>query len=625
VTRGSAARRRKARSRAKDTATFAGPRPGNPPPAERTHATRPWALAGAVALLPLLWASRGPTLGVAVADDYVFLSHLASGQPLDLFAPMAFYRYWRPVSRQLYYFLMGPWLVRAPWMATLFAAALLVALYALLFRIARRFLPAPSAAALACFPLLAEPARVLLAWPSATQHLLGAVFAALAVERAAAGRLVLSTTAALLALLSNEAAFVVLPALPLVAGFRARSKREALRWGVATLAVAALWVAGYAVARLQGTGFPASAGAGLRPQAYLAVLAQSLVAQMGWEGLATAWQVPLVALAGLLIVAGVVCSFTSAARRRLAGAAPVLLGGLAWFATGLVPLAFLHPDWNSWRTAVAALGLAVALGGWLALAAPPLAAALVALRLVALLLAHPAPAVVSERPGPSASSLSFERIVRLQRLVHSTHETMMTHVPRLPRGGIVRYWNLPQLAEMGFANGRVLWVWYGDSTLVWTAFGGEGGFSAPRSAMIEFNSERPWPATFIEPRAMELYDAAWQSLARGNASAAESLAMESQRAQSSEAPAFSGLLALTRARAAFVRGEVDRADSLAEVCLRIAGPSPGYWVAVAYVAAHRGDFARANAAVRECLELDPGNQNVRWLRRSYAGLASQLP
>ena len=85
----------------------------------------------------------------------------------------------------------------------------------------------PLAAGLACFPLLAEPARIFLAWPSAAQHLLGAFFAALAIERAAAGSLFTSSAAALLALLSNEAAFVVLPALPLLAWFRTRSNERA--------------------------------------------------------------------------------------------------------------------------------------------------------------------------------------------------------------------------------------------------------------------------------------------------------------------------------------------------------------------------------------------------------------
>jgi hypothetical protein len=178
----------------------------------------PWSLVGALAILPLLWASRSPTLGVPVADDYLFLSRLAFERPLDFFGPMGAANYWRPVSRQLYYLLVGPGLLRAPWVATLLAVLLLLALYAVLYRLARRGFSPPLSAAIACFPLLSEPARVLLAWASASQHLLGALFAALAAERAVAGGLFVSGLAALLALFSNEAAFLVLPALPLIGG-----------------------------------------------------------------------------------------------------------------------------------------------------------------------------------------------------------------------------------------------------------------------------------------------------------------------------------------------------------------------------------------------------------------------
>ena len=72
-----------------------------------------------------------------MADDYILLSSLASGRSLDFFSPMGAAYYWRPVSRQLYFLLVGPWLLRAPWLAPLLAALLLLALYAVLYRLAR--------------------------------------------------------------------------------------------------------------------------------------------------------------------------------------------------------------------------------------------------------------------------------------------------------------------------------------------------------------------------------------------------------------------------------------------------------------------------------------------------------
>ena len=590
----------------------------------RARATLPWALAGALAILPLLWASRGPTLGVPVADDYLFLSQLAPGRPPDFFGPMGAACYWRPVSRQLYFLLLGPWLPRAPWLAPLLAVLLLLALYAVLYRLARRRFEAPLAAALACFPLLAEPARIFLAWPSAAQHLLGALFAALAVERAAAGSLFASGAAALLALLSNEAAFVLLPALPLLAWLRTRSRRETARWSAGTLAVVALWGAGYAVSRAHGTGLPPGAGVGLKAGPLWAILVQALVSQLGYEGLAPALRGPLLALCGLLAAAALAGSFSRPARKRIARAAPVLLGGLAWFAVGVVPLAFVLPDWNAWRTTVASLGLAFALTGWLALVSPSLAGTLVALRLAALLLARPAPAVVTNEPPPTASSFSLERITRLQRVLESTRTAMLGSTPRLRHHAIVRFWNLPRFAEVGFSGPRALRVWYGDSTLVWTGFGGEGGWAAPRDMLVEYDAGRPWPATIIEPRAAACYIAAGASAFTGHWQSADSLLLESLRSQPGRDLAFFGLVAIFRAQVACGHGEYARADSLTRVSYELAGPGPAYWAMVARLAIQRGDRASAAEAVRQCLASDANDKEGLRLAQ-YLGIGPPRP
>ena len=142
------------------------------------------------------------------------------------------------------------------------------------------------------------------------------------------------------------------------------------------------------------------------------------------------------------------------------------MGRLVWFVIGVVPLVFVLPDWNAWRTTVASLGLGFALTGWLALASPSLAGALVALRLAALLLAHPAAAAVTTDPPPTASSFSLARITLLQRVVESTRTALLGHTPHLKHHAIVRFWNLPLLAEVGFAGPRALCLWYGDSNLV---------------------------------------------------------------------------------------------------------------------------------------------------------------
>ena len=543
--------RRRARSAARTPGSGA-PR-AVPPRPDR----RPWWLLGALAILPLLWASRSAVLGTPVADDYLFLALLQRDPAPDVFGPMGAAYYWRPVGRQLYYVLLGPWLPDNAWLGPLVAALLLLVLYAALYRIARHGFPPPLAAALASFPLLAEPARVLLAWPSAAQHLLGAVFAALAVERALAARgrggLLAGAAAALLALLSNEAAVVVLPALPLIAWFRARSRAGRpgvpgpARWGAAALVVAALWAAGYAIARAHGSALPVGGGRGVSWRDVDAILAQSLVSQLGHEGLAPPWSAPLLLAAGLLAAVAVALSFRRTARARIVRALPVLLGGYAWFVATAAPLALLLPDWNGWRTTIPSLGLAVALGGWLALAWRPLVFGLAGLRLVALLLAQPAPAVVTDVPAAGPSSFSFARITRLQRIVESTRRTLKAEVPRLPRHGVVRYGELVLLAEVGFNGANALRVWYGDTTLVWRGFGGRAGLHERTDVYVEFERERPWPAMRIEPEAFRLYREAYGAGLAGRFDDADSLLVAARRAQRREAPRFYALVDSCRA------------------------------------------------------------------------------
>src|SRR5262245_11911684 len=68
-----------------------------------------WLLAVPLALGALWYACRGGSLGAAVADDYSFLHRLLFEKPLDPFDSMGATFYWRPVSRQLYFSLVGPW------------------------------------------------------------------------------------------------------------------------------------------------------------------------------------------------------------------------------------------------------------------------------------------------------------------------------------------------------------------------------------------------------------------------------------------------------------------------------------------------------------------------------------
>ncbi|MBI5709403.1 MAG: hypothetical protein HZC42_03740 [Candidatus Eisenbacteria bacterium] len=581
---------------------------------------RLWLALGALALVALFVAARTPTLGMAVADDYTFLERLRFQHPLDPFDSMGAAFYWRPVSRQLYFSLVGPWLLSAPWAAAALHALLLLALYAVLWRIARRGFPPGVAAAVAAFPLLSEPARVLLAWPSAGQHVLAMLFAALAVERALAGRRLHAALVALLALLSHETAAVVLPVLPFVTWVRARELRAGLVSLGGVLVVAALWGAGYAAAlhhgvKLPGDTYTVSPLAGLLP-----VLARGLTAQLDLEDASPAVRDTAVLLYGALALLALGLAAGRRARARLAAAAPALLGGAAWFLATLAPLALVFPDWNAWRTSVASLGLAVALAGTLGLVRPWLAGVFTAVRLAALLAAPAAPAVVEMAVPLTTSDFSFVRIVRLQRTVESARRVMLARHPVLPRAAQLRFWQQPRLAEVGFQSLRAARVWYRDSALDWHAFGGKRGLHQRPDALVEFEIRRPWPAVVIEPAALLSYLAASDSMIAGNLRAADSLMLAAWRVQPGDTLIFHGILALNRARLAWDLRDFARADSLNQWGQRYQGESSGYWAMSARFALLRGDRGAADVAVRRCLTIDPADEDGLLLQRAY-GLA----
>ena len=551
----------------------------------------------------LLRACRGALLGSPVADDFAFLYRIAFHHPLDLLDSMGATFYWRPMSRQLYFSLVGGAVLARPWVASAVNAALLLALGALLYRIARRGMAPPVAATIALFPLLAEPARALLAWPSGAQHLLAAVGAALALHEALAGRLVTAAAAALAGVLSHESAALVLPGLPLVAWFRTRDRRETALWAGAAAAVAALWMAGYAIARHHGVAMPPRVGGlsliGRLPRLLLLALTATLNLEEAPSDVyltVVLGTLALIAIAVVLIVRG----------HRVRATAKAVGPAALWFAVGIIPLAVLLPDWNAWRAFVPTVGLGFALTALLGAGSSWLAAGFMVLRLVALLNSMAAPAVVWPGPPPTASHMSFPRIARLQRIVESTRREMERVHPRLEPGSSVRYWSLPRMAEVGYMESRALRVWYRDTTLAWARFGGNPGLKTRVDALVEFSKGEPFPAYVIEPDALRLYLAGSAAMMENRYVTGESLMVASGLAHHRNG-SFRGVLARNRAFMAYNQKRYGLADSLALISARINDDDPEAWAMAAATAYAAGDSARAAVAVRRALTIDPQN------------------
>jgi hypothetical protein len=561
----------------------------------------------------LLVACRHALLGTAVADDYSFLADLTFRRPLDWLDSMGATFYWRPLSRQLYFSLVGPWLLQAPGFDALLHGALLVAQALLLYRIARRFVPAPVAAAIAAFPLASEPARVLLGWPSGAQHLLAGTASLLAVHEALAGRLAIATLAALAGVLSHESAVLALPALPLAAWARTRQSGDVIRAAVAAGVVAALWATGYAVALGHGVHLPprGSMGGllgrlpGLYGRAVLAALNLEDMASPGREMFLTGY----VALA----VAAVASLAGRAARGRARSAWPALIAAGAWFVLGVLPLAALLPEWDAWRAWVPTFGFAVATIALLGLVSPWLAGGWIALKLAALLLAPTAPIAVSRVPSESGSHESFAQITRLQRLVAGTRRALLAHDPTLPRGATVCFVQIPRLAEYAFQGADALRVWYRDPTLGWDKFGGASGLKRRFGAGLEYLPDDPAVALPLELSAIVYYQRGLSAILDKQPRLADSLLVLAERNQPTRRGKFLGTTIYNRARLALKRDDLAAADSLYRVAESIGLEVEDHWAFAAYVALARGDRVAALKAARLLLAIAPNHPDARQL------------
>ncbi len=604
------------------------PRPAREPAAARPARGQPvappesrgWLLAIPLAFVALLIACRNAPLGSAVADDYSFLARLVFQKPLDVFDSMGATYYWRPLSRQLYWSLVGPWLLAAPWAAALLHGALIAGIAALAYRISRREFTLPVAAAIAASIAISEPARVLLGWPSGSQHLLAALFALLAVHEAQAQRLGLAALAALAGLLSHESAALALPVILALAWRDRREPRAMLLPAAWVAGVAGLWGIGYRIALAHGVATPpshsAAAPAGSTPLTLLPTLfAKAIPAALNLEDVNGGERAMIVtAWIGCAIAAGFIYA-QPAARKRLRTVLPAVTTAAAWFFAGVMPLALLLPDWNGWRAWTPSLGLAFAIPALLGSASPWLAGVFVTLRLVALLISPGAEPMISRAPAVLGSHVSFTQLVRLQHVVVETRKVMLASSPKLEPHDRVCYWELPRLAEFAFQGSRALQVWYADSTLSWGAFGGQKGLTTPLACGIEYRfGETPFAAG-INHNAIVLYQQAAALSMADQPDRSDDMLRQSMTAVGYTRGPFVGTLVQNLALNAYRAERYGLADSLNEASVRIGVETGSYWLLHAASAFMQADTLGARNAIRRSLEFDPSNAAAQSVAR----------
>jgi tetratricopeptide (TPR) repeat protein len=490
-----------------------------------------WAWASLLAVVPLVVRSLGAPLGVPVADDWDFVHRaLLTGERslLDGGGSSAF---WRPIPHQIYYQLCSSLMLARPLAIAALHTGLLSLMVLLAYRAARTRLPAPAAAVVGSFPLLAESTRAIVAWPSHMVELSFLFFSVLALHEAAFRRLPTSVLALIAALLSKEVAVVTAALLPWVpapapgaeAAGPSSARRERLRWIACSAAVTLAWGLAYlAVRNAQGLHLPhdLESAPGTVGTPWLAryawALVNSLRASLSLPMERTPWEPA--AWGGLLVIVGVAVGILvrqPRARARLRASVPVAAFGMLWFLAAAAPLTVVYPFWMPHRSIFGGLGLALALAATLGATRSALLAGLVALRLATLALSPAPPAAVTPLPPPGGAFLDFEKLVRLQRLMVETRRALQERHPALARGARVGLLRPPIMSEYAYGGGLALEAWYRDSTLRWLRY--EEFSRHPEmelEAIVLYESDRKPQVMLVEPSAMRHYLQAGEDLSR---------------------------------------------------------------------------------------------------------------
>ena len=554
------------------------------------------------------FATRRSFLGVPAADDYDYLYWLRF-HPFTLFDSMGSLDYWRPVGRQLYYVVVAPVLFRAPWLVALLHGALLLLVFALIFRVARRGFPAPVAASIAAFPILAEPLRALLIWPTGGEYLLALTFTALAVHECVYGRPLTCALSCLAALASHEASALALIAVPAIA-WRRGGRAEGLRWLAWMTGVGLVWFVGHQLAHARGAGWLAAGSAASLPSRFGLAFTRSVVAQLNLEDAprVTATLV-WVLYAALGVGAGWIFARDRSARARVRRYRAPILAALAWFALGLVAVSLLLPDWNAWRTALPGLWLGVVTAGFLGALRPSLAVALLVVRLASLAIATPEPATLVGRMPVSPSTRSFQHVTRFQRAADGVRRELLGRYPTLPRGTSVRYWSRPRGTAISLVGSKAIDVWYGDSTLTWDWVWSNDDILPGDNPVLGFDHNSDRVAILLEPAALAAAREGNVAMRAGRWAAADSLFEIAVRAQSrNPCHQFISWLLKCQTIGALRFEQYARAESLNTLYYGHVGDTGDWYGFDAVFALHRGDPSRAARSARRCLEENPRNE-----------------
>ena len=589
-----------------------------------------WAWVAALAVLPLVLHSLGAPLGEPVADDLGQLHYVLFTRHPTWLDNGGSLTYWRPLAYQGYYGLLTKVILAWPAAITALHAILLALASLLLYRVARRFMPRPWAAASASFPLLAESTRALILVPIHFVDVGLIVFSALAIHEAAAARLGTAMVGLLAALLCKESAVATALLVPWVVPATARGVRG--RWIAAAAAIVLGWGVVYvAVQSRVGLLLPQAMAANLGqggsdwPRRYAWAAVGSLRAIFSLPRTPTPWEPALEAGAGLTVLAAVMCFVRNAqARARLERIAPLAAIGALWTALATAPLATVFPIWSPQRVAFNSFGLGMALNALLGAAHPTLLAVLVALRVSLFALSPGPPPSVTMLPPDTGAFVDFSQLVRLQHLLVTTRERLKGRFPRLPHGAAIVRHHVPPATSYAFGGSQAIQVWYRDSTLRWVPFDTfQHDVSLPVTTVVDWQPFGTTQIALVNPDAMRALIRASDDVARGAwGPAMIGLDQADSLQEDRAAGVFLGTVASKRSLGFVSLGRFEEAERVVRTGLREWPDNPDLRCALASVHLAAGRFGAAQADLDTLLALFPDDR--RGWRAPWRKRASEL-
>jgi hypothetical protein len=624
------------------------------------------------------------------ADDYLFLEQVRGRSLLGaLTAPDAISNFFRPVGRQLYFWLIGRLAGESPRAFHAVNLVLFLGIVVLLFAVVRRLVGGVAAAVAAAFLALHYAADVPLRWVSGSQDLLAVLGALAAIALHLAGRRAWAAAALLAALLAKEA--VVLT--PLIAA--AADRRPGERWratlvrawplALATAAWVTLWLLTAPQRRALG------ASLGLEPLGALAALVHLVHVAVGLE-----WRAGLDALGPtlppLLPLAPVVLAVLAARHRtgEKRDARPALLAGGVWAVAAAAPVVAVAAIWSAYYYLFALCGVALALGALAARGPRWLAVAVVVVFAAGSQVGRTATEFATGRGAWTwQSHINRPYIDRATERIARYLAELKTARPRVPPRSTFFFAGVPSFVAWQTADGPLVCWAYRDTSLrsfyqsdfslerarrgplFFFAVGGDTLLEEAREvgklravALRVLLNDRVDAAHDLlvylnerEPEAADvLYFLAWLKWARGDTLAAAGLLRRVQvtpdRGPSSEVARAAGLSAAGNSSAAFealMRGiqahgldprlhalfadvalRIDPNDAKARVealAARVLAPADGIaWLRWGVIQAQDGRHSQAVRSLERALTLGVGDPTrTTQAREILAELRSMLP